>query len=159
SMQMQQDDVDMQAVRQILENLIKISFDQEDLINKTKGVNVYNPQYLDIMKSQKNIQDDLQMVEDSIQELSKRVYQIKSYVNEQIASIDKNMEKSLTSLEQRQTAAAASNQQYIMTGVNNLALIFNEVMQQMQQQMSSQMAGSQMCQKPGGKKPNMSSLS
>jgi len=33
------------------------------------------------------------------------------------------------------------------------------VMQQMQQQMSSQMAGSQMCQKPGGKKPNMSSLS
>src|SRR4029079_18663837 len=98
SMQMQQDDVDMQAVRQILENLIKISFDQEDLVNKTKGVNIYNPQYLDIMKSQKDIQDDLQMVEDSIQELSKRVVQIKSFVDKQVTDINKNMEQGLKNL-------------------------------------------------------------
>ncbi|MCY7408800.1 MAG: hypothetical protein LH473_00875 [Chitinophagales bacterium] len=158
SMQQQQDEIDMQAVRQILENLIKISFDQEDLISKTKGVNVYNPMYLEIMKSQKDVKDDLQMVKDSIQELSKRVTQIKNFVNEQITSIDKNMENALHSLEQRQTPVAASNQQYIMTGVNNLALIFNEVMKQMQEQMSQQMAGSQMCQKPGGKKQSMSSM-
>ena len=130
SMQQQQDEMDMQATRQILENLIKISFDQEDLINKTKGVNIYNPQYLDIMKDQKDIQDDLQMVEDSIQELSKKVYQIQSFVTQQIADINKNMEQGLTALEQRQPGAAASNQQYIMTAVNNLALMFNEVLQQ-----------------------------
>lgn len=159
SMQQQQDEMDMQATRQILENLIKISFDQEDLISKTKGVNIYNPQYLDIMKSQKDIQDDLQMVEDSIQELSKKVYQIQSFVTQQIADINKNMEQGLTALEQRQPGAAASNQQYIMTAVNNLALMFNEVLQQLQQQMSQQMPGNQMCQKPGGKKPNPSSLS
>lgn len=158
SMEQQQDEMDMQATRQILENLIKISFDQEDLINKTKGVNIYNPQYLDIMKSQKDIQDDLQMVEDSIQELSKKVYQIKSFVNEQIGDINKHMEQGLSALEQRQPGTAASNQQYIMTAVNNLALMFNEVLQQLQQQMSQQMSGDQMCQKPGGKKPKPSSL-
>ncbi len=159
SMQQKQDEMDLQATRQILENLIKISFDQEDLINKTKGVNIYNPQYLDIMKSQKDIEDDLQMVEDSIQELSKHVYQIKSFVTEQISDINKNMDQGLRNLEQRQPGIAASNQQYIMTSVNNLALMFNEVLEQMQKQMSNQMPGDQMCQKPGGKKPSPSSMS
>jgi hypothetical protein len=158
SMQMQQTEMDMQKTRQILENLVKISFDQEELINKTKGVNVYNPQYLDIMKSQKDVEDDLQMVKDSIQELSKSVFQIQTFVNSQIADIDKNMGLALQNLEQRRPANAASNQQYIMTAVNNLALIFDEVLQQLQQQMSNQMAGSQMCQKPGGQKQSMQSL-
>jgi len=38
-----------------------------------------------------------------------------------------------------------------MKNVNDLALMLSEVMNQMQQQMSSMMAGSQMCKKPGGK--------
>ncbi|MEO5675398.1 MAG: hypothetical protein ABIQ74_12205, partial [Chitinophagales bacterium] len=159
SMQEQQAEMDMQAVRQILENLIKISFDQEDLVNRTKNVNIYNPHYLTIMKNEKDIQDDLQMVEDSIQELSKRVVQIKSFVDQQITDINKNMEQALKNLEQRQTGPASSNQQYIMTAVNNLALMFNEVMEQLQQQMGQKMPGDQMCQKPGGKKPSPSSMS
>jgi hypothetical protein len=98
------------------------------------------------------------MVKDSIQELSKSVFQIQTFVNSQIADIDKNMGLALQNLEQRRPANAASNQQYIMTAVNNLALIFDEVLQQLQQQMSNQMAGSQMCQKPGGQKQSMQSL-
>jgi len=39
-----------------------------------------------------------------------------------------------------------------MTGYNNLALMLDEVMQQMQEQMAKSMPGSQMCQKPGGSK-------
>jgi hypothetical protein len=157
-MQMQQMEMDMQSTRQILENLIKVSFDQEDLLNKTKGVNVYNPQYLQLMKDQYKLIDDIKMVEDSIQELSKRVFQIQGFVNQQITDINKNVDQSVKSLEQRQPGAASSAQQYVMTAVNNLALMFQEIMQQMQQQMANQMAGSQMCQKPGGKKPGMQSL-
>jgi hypothetical protein len=37
-----------------------------------------------------------------------------------------------------------------MTFLNDLALMLSEVMNQMQQQMSSMMPGSQMCNKPGG---------
>lgn len=158
SMEMQQMEMDMQSTRQILENLIKVSFDQEDLLNRSKGVNVYNPQYLQLMKDQYKLIDDLKMVEDSIQELSKRVFQIESFVNEQLADINKNLEQAVKSLEARQPAAAASAQQYVMTSVNNLALMFQEIMQQMQQQMAKQMPGSQMCQKPGGKRQSMSSL-
>ncbi len=155
---MQQMEMDMQSTRQILENLIKVSFDQEDLLNKSKGVNVYNPQYLQLMKDQYKLIDDLKMVEDSIQELSKRVFQIQSFVAEQLGDINKNLDQAIRSLEQRQPAAAASAQQYVMTSVNNLALMFQEIMQQMQQQMAQQMPGNQSCQKPGGKKQSMNSL-
>jgi hypothetical protein len=158
SMQMEQTEMDMQKTRQILENLVKVSFDQEELLNKTKGVNVYNPQYLQVMKEQKDLQDDLQMIEDSIRELSKTVYQIQNFVNEQLTDIDKNMRQGLASLEQRRPANASVNQQRIMTDVNNLALMFDEVLQQLQQQMANQMAGSQMCSKPGGSKQSMQSL-
>ncbi|MBP9883069.1 MAG: DUF4175 family protein [Chitinophagales bacterium] len=158
SMEMQQMEMDMQSTRQILENLIKVSFDQEDLLTRSKGVNVYNPQYLQLMKDQYKLIDDLKMVEDSIQELSKRVFQIESFVNEQLGDINKNLEQAVKSLEARQPAASASAQQYVMTSVNNLALMFQEIMQQMQEQMAKQMPGSQMCQKPGGQRQSMSSL-
>ncbi len=154
----EQDELDMQAIRQILDNLIKISFEQEDLVNQVKNTNVYNPKYLQIMKDQKDLQLEFKMVEDSIQELSKRVFQIKKFANEQIADIIKNSDLSIANLEARQPNIAAANQQFIMTDVNNLALMFEEIMQQMQQQMANAKPGNAMCKKPGGSKPNPGSM-
>jgi len=53
-------------------------------------------------------------------------------------------------LEERRKRNANGKQQRVMTGLNDLALMLSEVMEQMQQQMSGQMSGSQMCEKPGG---------
>lgn len=161
--QMQGLELDMQALRQILKNLIKTSFDQEDLLNSSKLINIYNPKYLQLMKDQHTLSDNIAMIEDSIQALSKRVFQIKSYADKQIKDINKNLEDGLNYLEQRQPRIAASNQQLVMMGLNNLALMFDEVLQQMQQEMDSKSGkpGSGMCNKPGGmgKKPSMSNLS
>jgi len=158
SAESEQMELDMQAIRQILDNLIKISFEQEDLIDQTKATNIYNPKYLQIMKDQKDLEADFKMVEDSIQELSKKVFQIKQFANDQIADIKKNAELSISNLEARQPNVAAVNQQFIMTAVNNLALMFDEVMQQMQQQMANAKPGSAMCKKPGGSKPKPGSM-
>ncbi|MCS6992142.1 MAG: DUF4175 family protein [Chitinophagales bacterium] len=159
SMQMQQMEIDLQATRQILENLIKASFDQEELLNRTKQANIYNPQYLQTMQAQKMLDDDLQMIKDSITALSKRVFQIQNYVQEQVAHIDKHMAQALEQLQQRRPAVAAASQQQIMMSLNNLALIFDEVLQQLQQQMAAQMAGAQMCQRPGSQQQGKPSLS
>lgn len=158
-MQMQQMQMDLQATRQILENLIKASFDQEELLNRTKQTNVQNPQYLQTMQAQKALDDDLQMIKDSITELSKRVFQIQHYVQEQIGNMDKHMAVALDNLQQRRPAVAAASQQQVMMALNNLALIFDEVLQQLQQQMAAQMSGSQMCQRPGSQQQGRQSLS
>ena len=60
----------------------------------------------------------------------------------------------------RQTPMAAARQQHIMTSINNLALLFDEALQQMQKQ-AQQKPGKGSCDKPGGKgqpKPGMGSI-
>lgn len=160
--QQESNEEDYDALRQILDNLVQLSFEQEDLMKSIKGVNVNNPQYVKQIQQQKKIKDDAKMIEDSLLALSKRNPSISSVVNKEISSINDNMEKAIEYMAERQTAPAAGKQQYVMTSVNNLALILSETLQQMQQQNSqSKQAGMGSCKKPGAKgnpQPNFSNM-
>ncbi|MBK8704479.1 MAG: DUF4175 domain-containing protein [Saprospiraceae bacterium] len=151
--EMQQMEEDMQALRQLLENLVGLSFDQEDLINKFEEVNINTPNYTNLVQKQFKLKDDFKLVEDSLQALSKRVFQIESFVSEKVTEIKTNMRTSLDDLEERRKPQAADHQQRSMKNLNDLALMLSEVMNQMQQQMSGMMSGNQMCTKPGGQGP------
>lgn len=148
--QQEQMEEDMAALRQLLENLVTLSFDQEDLIDDLNTTNINTPRYVELVQQQFKLKDDFQLVEDSLQALSKRVFQIESFVTEKVTEIKHNMKEGLDYLEERKKPQAADNQQRTMKNVNDLALMLNEVMEQMQEQMSSMMPGSQMCNKPGG---------
>ncbi len=148
--EMEQMEEDMEALRQLLENLVTLSFDQEGLIDELKPTSVNTPKYVDLVQVQYKLKDNFRLIEDSLQALSKRVFQIESFVTEKVGEIKVNMKESLTELEERKKSQAADNQQRTMKNVNDLALMLSEVMQQMQQQMGSMMSGSQMCNKPGG---------
>ena len=149
--EMEQMEEDMAALRQLLENLMTLSFDQEDLIDFFAKTNVNTPRYVDLVQQQYKMKDDFQIVEDSLQALSKRVFQIESFVTEKVHEIKSNVKDGLKDLEERKKPQASDHQQRSMKGLNDLALMLSEVMNQMQQQMSSMMQGSQMCKNPGGK--------
>ena len=148
--QMEQMQEDMASLRQLLENLVGLSFDQEDLINNFNRTSINTPKYVELVQDQFKLKDDFRLVQDSLQALSKRVFQIESFITEKVADINRNIKESLDDLEERQKPQASDHQQRTMTNVNDLALMLSEVMNQMQQQMSSMMSGSQMCNKPGG---------
>lgn len=159
----EQEGEDEQALRQILENLLAVSFAEEELMNKIKVVDRANPQYLKLIQQQKKIKDDAKMIEDSLFALSKRQPKIEAFVNREIADINTNMAKALRFMEDRNTGEAASRGQYVMTAVNNLALLLSESLQQMQQQQQknkNSKPGSGSCKKPGGtgNKPSMSKM-
>jgi hypothetical protein len=159
SMQMQsqamdQMQEDMDALRQLLENLVGLSFDQEDLMEAFGDSDVNTPRYVDLVQEQFKLKDDFKLVEDSLQALSKRVFQIESFVTDKVMEVKGNMKQSLEDLEERRKVQASEHQQRVMKNVNDLALMLSEVMNQMQQQMSSMMSGSQMCNKPGGQGGN-----
>ncbi len=147
--EMEQMQEDMQALRQLLENLVGLSFDQEDLIDEIAETNVTTPRYVDLVQGQYKLKDDFRLVEDSLQALSKRVFQIESFVTEKVTEIKSNMRDGLEELEERKKQQASGHQQHTMKNVNDLALMLSEVMNQMQQQMSGMMSGSQMCNSPG----------
>jgi hypothetical protein len=163
---MEQDSMeeDIAAMRQLLENLVQLSFEQEDVMKQFQRTQANNPYYIELTKRQKKIKDDAKMVEDSLFALSKRVVQIESFVNKEMAAVNMNMAKAIAHLAERQTPQAASRQQFVMTAINNLALLLSEVNEQMMQQMAAQMQqqkeGQGSCNKPGSnKKPGKSGMS
>ena len=161
-MQQEQQAEDMATLRQLLKNILTISFDQEKLMAQLKTININNPKYPDMMKEQARIRENSEMVEDSLYALAKRVFKIKSFVTKQITEINRNLNLSISEMEARNTYKAGGNQQFVMTGLNNLALMLSETQQQMQmsQQSGDPKDGSpkMMCNKPGGGKPNMSQM-
>ena len=148
--QMEQLQLDMKALRQLLENVVTLSFDQEALMNKFEPIEINTPKYVALTQEQKKIQDDFKVVEDSLYELAKRVIQMESFITEKVGDIKDNMRKSLDNLEDRQKPQAGEQQQRAMKNLNDLALMLSEVMEQMQMQMSGMMPGNQQCDSPGG---------
>lgn len=151
--QQEQNEEDEQALRALLENLLRFSFNQEKLMQDLKTMDVNNPQYLKLAQDQRKLKEDGKVIEDSLLALSKRVIKIASAVNEQITDINDNTQKALDNLQDRQVPMARANQQYVMTAVNNLALMLSEALDQMQQQMAASMPSSGSCKKPGKSKP------
>lgn len=155
SAQMEQMQEDMDALRQLLENLVGLSFNQEDLIDEFEAADLNTPRYVDLVQDQFKIKDDFRLVEDSLRALSKRVFQIETFVTEKVTEINDNLGESIDELEERRKAQAADHQQRTMKNLNDLALMLSETLNQMQQQMAGMMSGSQMCNKPGqGQQPS-----
>ena len=152
---------DIDALRNILENLIQTSFDQENLMKELKKTARTDPKYIEIIRKQKDIKDNMQMIEDSLFALSKRQVRIKSFVNNEINKINQNIEKTLNILLDMNTIGytyktkgqAVSRQQYVMTSVNNLALLLSESLEAMKQAMSQQKSGKG-CKCKGKGKPS-----
>jgi hypothetical protein len=154
--QMQQDMIqqgmaeDIDALRDILENLIQLSFDQEALIDKVNDTKLNDPRYTSLVQEQNKIKDDLEMVEDSLVALSKRQIMIEPFVTKEISAINQNIEKTVTFLNNRQPQQATGRMQFIMTSVNNLALMLSESLNQM---MSAMSMSNSSCKNPGQSKP------
>ena len=147
--QMQQMEQDVKAMRQLLENLVNLSFEQERLIDEVNKSIPNTPAYVTLVREQFKLKDDFKLVEDSLNALAKRVHQIQGFITEKVAETKKSLKSSIETLEERDKRMASVNQQYAMTYVNDLALMLSESMEQMQQQMAQQMSGQQMCEKPG----------
>ena len=149
----QENQINEQQLREILDNLVKTSFDQEKVMQTLKRMSPNDPGYVGQAQKQKEVQDNLKMIEDSLFSLSKRVPQIESVVNKEIQDINFNITKALESLSERRTAEANRNQQYAMTAVNNLALMLSEVSEQLQKARKNAQSGGK------GKQQSLSQLS
>jgi len=136
-----EDKVNAQELRQLLENLLKMSFEQEKVMLALKRISSTDPQYTSNVQKQRLVKDNMKTIADSLYALSKRVPQIESTVNSEMQNINFNIDKSLENLEERNTGAANRNQQYTMTAINNLSLMLNEALDQLQQMKKNSKGG------------------
>jgi len=146
----------IEDLREILENLVQLSFDQEELIHRTAETSTMDPQYPSVIEAENRIKDDLVMVEDSLWALSKRQQMIEPFVTREIQEINQHVDKALVDLTERNKGPAGENQQFVMTSVNDLALLLSETLAQMENAMQMQCSGQ--CKK-GSPKPGKGSSS
>lgn len=149
----------IENLKQILSNLIFLSFSQEKLITGLNGIADKDPVLIQLNRDQKKILEQSQIVKDSLYSLAMRTPQITSMVNNELLAMEMFMKKATEEMQESLFPNARVSQQFVVTSLNNLALMLNEALENLEEQMANAQPGDQECEKPGsGKKPGMSSL-
>jgi hypothetical protein len=156
-MSMEQDQENLDNLRDILENLIKLSFDQEKVMKDFRNVNLSDPRFQKLSQEQLKLKDDGKIIEDSLYSLAKRVFQIESFVTREVSAMKEHMDGSVKGIRERKMGYVSSEQQLAMTSMNNLALLLNDVLKQMQEQMAQAKSGKS--GKKSKSKPNSPGMS
>ncbi len=130
---------DYNSLRLIVDNLIKLSFNQEEIMLSFRSVNQSDPRFISLSQRQLSLKDDAKVIEDSLMALSKRVFQISSFITREVNEMNKYMDESVVSLRERKKSQAVGKQQFSMTSMNNLALLLDDVLSSMQQQLAMAM--------------------
>ncbi|MFD2822533.1 DUF4175 family protein [Lacinutrix iliipiscaria] len=150
-MQGQQSDnqEDAEMLRQILDNLVVFSFDEEALMNQFDKVEVNHNKYASYLRKQHNLREHFSHIDDSLFALSLRQPKISERVNKEITEVFFNIDKALDQFSENQIYKGISNQQYAITSANNLADILSDTLDNMQMEMNGQGQGGQGQPKPG----------
>ncbi|MGW8123416.1 DUF4175 family protein [Roseivirga echinicomitans] len=136
-MEMEQQQENLEFLKELVDNLVTLSFDQEDLMNSFREVRENDPRFIDLTQRQLKLKDDSKIVQDSLISLSQRVFQISSFVMREVSEMNRQMDGALDELKERRINQATGKQQFTMTSINNLALLLDDIVQQMQNQMAS----------------------
>ena len=149
-MEMEQQQENLEFLKELVDNLVTLSFNQEDLMNSFKEIRESDPRFIDLTQQQLKLKDDSRIVQDSLIALSERVFQISSFVMREVSEMNRQMDGALDELKERRINPAVGKQQFTMTSINNLALLLDDIVQQMQDQMasSSSSGGSKKKNKP-----------
>ncbi len=138
---------DIQSVRKILNRIVQTSFQQEKLMKQLSRMNLQDPGVKEVLREQFLLKDNLRMIGDSISAVARRQQAVKPFIQKQISKINDAQRQIMEAINQSQEPAymyysykprtfnnAVTKQQYVMTALNDLALMLAESIDKMQQQ-------------------------
>ncbi|WP_296382696.1 DUF4175 family protein [Winogradskyella sp.] len=128
---------DIDTLRQILENLLLYSFDQESLMNTFNEIDINNNKYGKHIIEQSNLREHFEHIDDSLFSLSLRQPKISEKVNSQITDVYFNIDKALGQLTENRLYQGVASQQYAITASNELASFLSDVLDNMEMSMNS----------------------
>lgn len=156
SMEMEMDMQNLESLRQIIHGLIKLSFDQENLMKQFAPIQQTDPQYVQLGQNQLKLKDDSKVLEDSLLALSKKDPFMGSIVTREVGELNDHVEKAVDNIKERRKANASTEMQLSMTSINNLALMLNDHFEMMMNMMANAMPGKG--KKKSGNKPSLGKL-
>lgn len=133
-MEMMQEDA--QLLRQIVDNLLTFSFDEEQLMKETKEASKSNLQFNKSLKKQQSLKVQFKHIDDSLFSVALRNPMISEVVFKEVGEVHYNVDKALEVLSENNIYKGTSHQQFALSSANKLADFLSNVQSQMQMQMS-----------------------
>jgi hypothetical protein len=130
-----QNSEDAETLRQILDNLLVFSFEQEGLMNRFLKSNTQEILTQKPIKKQMNLKTHFEHIDDSLFMVSLRQPMISESINKEISDVYFNIDKALNSLSENRNYEATAAQQYTITSTNNLANMLSDILDKLEMQL------------------------
>lgn len=128
---------DANDLRQILDNLFEVSYNQENIIVNYENTYSNNPAFQDRLLLQSQLLDNFKIVKDSLYSLSKRTVYLGSHISSTAFLIEDDMINSCELLQDQQFSKANKNQRDALKQANDLILLLSESLKNIDQNSSS----------------------
>lgn len=127
---------DFDMLRQILDNLVLFSFEQEDLMNQFNGIQINHNEYAKYLRKQQGLREHFEHIDDSLFALSLRQPMISESINKEVSEIYFNIDKSLNQLSENGLNQGVVAQRYIVSSANMLANLLSDILDNLEAQLS-----------------------
>ncbi|MDP5027467.1 MAG: hypothetical protein NWQ14_04515 [Flavobacterium sp.] len=134
---MEQMEEDVKLLRQILDNLLAFSFEEEALSKSTISIQSRSLELNKVLKKQQDLKIQFKHVDDSLFSVAMRNPQITEVILKEVGEIHYNLDKSLETLADNNLPKGASHQQYALTSANRLADLLSNVQSEMNMEMNA----------------------
>jgi len=133
-MQSRQQKMNMTGLRSALENILRLSENQESLRHTVESLSGNGPTVRRQARRQQDLRDGLKHVADSLETIANRLPDMSQAVKTQTGNALRAMEDATTSLDEQEAKQATGFQKTSMKHLNELALLLSSLLDSMQQQ-------------------------
>ncbi len=138
---------DINTIRQILDNIVKTSFAQEQIMRQMDKLTPQDPAMRELIQEQYRLKNQLQLISDSVSAVAKRQIMVEPFITKQVGIINQAQSDVLNMLSLTQEPSMryyysnnmrfiVSKEQYVMTSLNDLGLMLAESMKKMEEKQS-----------------------
>ncbi len=129
---------DIQYIKQLLSDLLTLSFNQENIyLKSSQNLSIFSKTYTKLVIQQNDLFDNYQLLRDSLYNLAERNLSVTKPIMNIISEIDNNFAKMKSSNNQHKSEIYMRN---LVTNFNKLCLILNESLKHMNQAQSNSMS-------------------
>ena len=132
-MQMESIEEDTEMLRQVLDNLIVFSLEQEVLMEQILGEGPNSVQFGQRINRQNTLKENFKHIDDSLFALSLRQPTMGSKINKHISDAQFYLDKALLEFADNKLSQGSASQQYVFANANALADLLDGLLTQMEQ--------------------------
>ncbi|MEX2397624.1 MAG: hypothetical protein WD491_11385 [Balneolales bacterium] len=140
-MNQEQIQVNIAALKNILQSLILLSEAQEDGTQITVELDQNSPGFVEQARNQRNINQNFEFVIDSLYQVSAEIPGFSNQINEKKLEIQHNMQRAIEYLIERDRREATTQERTVLGGLNELGSMLADLIDQLNDQMNGSGGG------------------